>query len=382
MHTDLTRLILAVAAIVGLIGGTLWVLSPFFAAIVWATMVAVATWPLMLRVQSWLWGRRALAVAAMTLLMLLVFMVPVALAVATIVENAENIARWGKALATLELPPLPAWVAALPLVGGLLVEAWDSLRSVEAGHLVRMAAPFAGDAARWLGEGAGRTGLLLVHLLLTVLITAILYARGEQAARAVLALAQRLGAERAERAVRLAAAAIRAVALGVVLTALIQAAVAGIGLALAGIPFAALLTALAFILCIAQIGAGPVLIPAVIWLYWDGQTGWATFLLVWSAIVMTMDNLIRPLLIRSGADLPLLLIFAGVIGGLLSMGFVGLFVGPVLLAVTFMLFEAWTGLSDEHLPPARPADALPGASSASPPAPGGDATGGGASEAR
>jgi predicted PurR-regulated permease PerM len=363
MRTDLTRLILSVAAIVGLIGGTLWVLSPFFAAIVWATMIAVATWPLMLRVQSWLGGRRALAVAAMTILMLLVFMVPVALAVATIIENADNIARWARALATLELPPAPAWVKALPLVGGLLVEGWNGLRALETGHLVKMASPFAGDAARWLGEGAGKTGLLLVHLLLTVVITAVLYAQGEQAARSVLALARRLGAERAERAVRLAASAIRAVALGVVLTALIQAAVAGIGLAIAGIALAALLTAVTFILCIAQIGAWPVLIPAVIWLYWDGQTGWGTFLLVWSIVVLTMDNVIRPLLIRSGADLPLLLIFAGVIGGLLSMGFVGLFVGPVLLAVTFMLFEAWTGLSDEPLPPARPAE-RPGARAA------------------
>jgi predicted PurR-regulated permease PerM len=139
----------------------------------------------------------------------------------------------------------------------------------------------------------------------------------------------------------LSAQAIRGVALGVVVTALVQALIGGIALAIAHVPFAPVLTALMFMLAVAQIGAGPVMVVAVIWLYWTGSVGWGTFLLVVTVIVTTMDNFLRPLLIKKGADLPLLLIFAGVIGGLLGFGLIGIFVGPMVLAVTFTLLRAW-----------------------------------------
>ncbi|MCU0951157.1 MAG: AI-2E family transporter YdiK [Burkholderiaceae bacterium] len=348
MPFDLARLLLASLAIVGLMVASLWILSPFFTAIIWATMIVVACWPLMLRVQSMLHGRRALAVTAMTLLMLAVFIVPLLLAVNTIVENAATLVGWARMASTFEVPPPPAWVAAVPLAGGWLAEAWAGLREAGIESLIKSASPYAGRGAQWVAAQAGNLGLLLVHFLLTVIIAAVMFAQGENGATRVLALARRLGAERAEEAVRLAAAAIRGVALGVVVTALLQTLAAGIGLFIAGIPFAGLLTAVTLILCIAQIGAGLVMIPAVIWLFWSGDTSWGMFLAVWSVIVLTMDNFIRPFLIRKGADLPLLLIFAGVIGGLLSMGLVGLFVGPVVLAVTYRLFEAWAGL---YVPP-------------------------------
>jgi predicted PurR-regulated permease PerM len=116
---------------------------------------------------------------------------------------------------------------------------------------------------------------------------------------------------------------------------------AGIGLAVAGIPFAGALTVLVFVLCLAQLGAFLVLLPAVGWLYWQGQSGWATALLVWSIPVLVLDNFLRPVLIRRGADLPLLLILPGVIGGLIAFGVIGLFIGPVLIAVSYTLLVAW-----------------------------------------
>ncbi len=146
----------------------------------------------------------------------------------------------------------------------------------------------------------------------------------------------------------LAGQAIRGVALGVGVTALVQAGLGGIGLAIAGVPFAGLLTAVMLLLCIAQLGPMLVLIPAVVWLYWSGDTGWGTFLLVWSLVVGTMDNFLRPVLIKRGADLPLLLIFAGVIGGLLAFGLVGIFVGPVVLAVAYTLLGAWMDSGGSH----------------------------------
>lgn len=152
---------------------------------------------------------------------------------------------------------------------------------------------------------------------------------------------RRLAGARGERAVHLAGQAIRGVALGIVLVALGQAVLAGIGLAVAGVPFAVLLTALMFLFGVVQVGVVPVLVLAVAWLYWQGSSGWATALLVWTIFVGTIDNVIRPLLIQKGAQLPLLLVVAGVIGGLISFGLVGIFVGPVVLGVSYMLFEAW-----------------------------------------
>ena len=138
-------------------------------------------------------------------------------------------------------------------------------------------------------------GWLLVQFLLTVAIAAVMYARGERAADGLLRFSSRLAGEPGERVVRLAAQAIRGVALGVVVTAFVQAALGGIGLAAAGVPFAALLAAVAFVLGIAQLGPAPVLIPAVVWLYWQDATGAATALLLWTLVVLGLDNVLRPI---------------------------------------------------------------------------------------
>ena len=152
---------------------------------------------------------------------------------------------------------------------------------------------------------------------------------------------RRLAAERGESSVVLAGQAIRAVALGVGVTAVVQTVLGGIGLAVAGVPFAGFLSAVMLMLCIAQLGPALVLFPAVAWMYWTGESAWGTVLLVWSLVVSALDNVLRPVLIKRGADLPLLLIFAGVIGGMLGFGLIGIFVGPVVLAVTYTLLEAW-----------------------------------------
>lgn len=351
---DLLRTMLAVLAIGGLIAVSFWVLRPFLLATIWATMIVVATWPLMLRVQSTLHGKRVLAVAVMVLFLLLVFVLPVSLAVAALVENADVLAGWVKSLATFRLPAPPDWLAGLPLVGEKLATLWQDVAAGESDGLTARVAPYAGAATRWLFAQIGNVGIMSFHFLLTVLIAAIMFASGESAAVMVRRFGQRLAGEQGETAIKIAGGAIRGVALGVVVTALVQSVLGGIGLAVAGIPFASLLTAAMFLLCIAQLGPSLVLIPAVAWLYWKGDTVWATVLLVWCIPVVTLDNFLRPILIRRGLDLPLLLIFAGVIGGLIAFGLIGLFVGPVVLAVTYRLFLAWV---DEGLKEGNPGDA-------------------------
>jgi len=354
---DLTRTLFAVLAIGGLILATFWVLRPFLLATIWATMIVVATWPLMLRVQAFVRGKRWLAVTLMVLILLLVFVLPVALAVGALVENADVLAGWIKSLATLKLPPPPDWVAGLPFVGEKIAALWSEVAAGERDGLVARIAPYVGAATRWLLGQIGNVGVMSFHFLLTVLIAAIMYASGEHAATMVHRFGTRLAGDQGAAAVDIAGGAIRGVALGVVVTALVQSGLGGIGLAVVGIPFASLLTAVMFLLCIAQLGPSLVLVPAVAWLYWSGDTVWATVLLVWCIPVVTLDNFLRPILIRRGLDLPLLLIFAGVIGGLVAFGLVGLFVGPVVLAVTYRLLLAW--LDAGELKGERGADAAP-----------------------
>jgi predicted PurR-regulated permease PerM len=182
---------------------------------------------------------------------------------------------------------------------------------------------------------------MLLQFLLTTIVTAILMAKGELVRDSCFRFAERLGGQKGHDVAVLAAQTIRSVVLGVVLTALIQSAIGGTGLVVSGVPAAGLLTAVMFFLCLAQLGPLLVMLPAVGWLYWSGQNGVATVLLVISLVAGTLDNFVRPLLIKRGADLPLLLIFAGVLGGLLAFGVIGLFLGPVVLTVGHTLLAAW-----------------------------------------
>ena len=344
---DLTRTTLAVLVIFALLAWSFIILRPFLAAAIWATMIVVATWPLMLAVQARLWRRRAAAVTVMTVALLLVFLVPLALGIGTIVSHIDEIRDGAKLLADLRVPPPPDWVGALPFAGERLAAAWREIAADGGKEILAWIAPHAGTLLKWFGSQLGGLGVILLQFLLTVVIAVILYATGEQAAASVSRFGRRLAGERGDEAVRLATLAIRGVALGVVVTALAQSVLGGIGLALSGIPAAALLTAVMFMLCLAQLGPLLVLAPAVIWLYWTGDSVWGTALLVWTVLVSTLDNFLRPILNRQSADLPLLLIFAGVIGGLISLGVVGIFVGPVVLAVAYALFRAWIAEAPE-----------------------------------
>ena len=338
---DLTHTTLAVLFIGGLITAAFWILRPFLAALIWAAMIVVATWPLMLRVQRWLWGRRWLAIAVMIVVLLLVFVIPIALAANSIVTHADQIVGWAKSLGTLKLPPPPDWLQGLPFVGEKLASLWREYAATGMAELAAMLQPYTTGLLGWFAAQAGEFGLIGLQFLLTIVLAGILYAQGEDALSFVQRFGRRLAGERGAAVVVLAGQAIRAVALGVVVTALVQSVMGGIGLAIAGGAVCRGPDR-----CDVPAGGGPdrrrtVLACATLWMYWTGDTAWAIALLVWTIVVGSLDNILRPILIRQGADLPLLLIFAGVIGGLITFGLVGLFVGPVVLAVTYTLLDAW-----------------------------------------
>jgi len=338
---DLTHTTLAVLCIGGLIVAALWILRPFLAAMVWAVMIVVATWPLMLSAQRWLGGRRWLAIAVLIVALLLVFVIPFVLAVGSVVANAEQIVAWARSLGTLHLPPPPDWLEKLPYFGDDFAATWRDYADSSMPALAAKLQPYARELLTWFAARVGSFGLIGLQVLLALVLVGVLYTVGDEARSFAQRFGRRLAGERGAGAVTLAGQAVRAVALGVVVTALVQSVIGGIGLAIAGIPFAAILTALMFLLAVAQIGAAPVPACAAVWMYWTGETGWGTALLVLSIVVGSLDNILRPILIRQGADLPLLLIFAGVIGGLIAFGLIGIFVGPVVLAVAYTLLEAW-----------------------------------------
>jgi predicted PurR-regulated permease PerM len=340
-QSDLTRDTLAVVFLFVLIAASTWILLPFLTAVVWATMIVVATWPLLLMLQRWLLGRRWLAVTVMTLLLLAIFLLPFLFAIGAFIENYQEITAWTTSLATFTLPSPPDWLGKIPLVGARAASQWQQIAALSREELATRLSPYLSGVVRWVAAQIGGLGMLLGQIVLTVLISAVLYATGESAAAMALRFGARLAGEQGEQAIRLAGQAIYGVALGVVLTAFVHAVLAGIGLAVVGVPFAMMLTALMFFLAIVQVGVVPVLLSAVGWLYWTGDTTWGTVLLVWTLLVAPVDNILRPILIKKGADLPLLLIIVGVVGGLLAFGIIGLFVGPVVLAVAYTLFTAW-----------------------------------------
>lgn len=342
-RSDLAGTTFSVLVIVTLIGLTIWVLRPFLGATIWAAMIVIATWRVMLRLQGWLRGSRAAATATMTIALLLVVVIPLSLVIGTVVSNADGVIQWAATLRTFTMPAPPEWLARIPVIGEPIVDGWRRLANSRLADLASSAAPYVAAAILWIANTMRGVAFLLLQFLLTVGIAAVMYAKGEAAADALLRFGRRLAGDHGDRVIRLAGQAIRGVALGVVVTAVAQATLAGLGLTIAGIPFAPLLGAVTFVLCIAQIGPMPVLAPALVWLFWTGATERATLLLVSTLVVIAMDNFLRPVLMTKGANLPMLLMFTGVIGGLLAFGLIGIFVGPVVLAISYTLVGEWVG---------------------------------------
>ena len=342
-QNDFMRYVMLTVVIGLLIVISMWVLLPFFAAGVWSTMIVVATWPWFMKLDRKLGNRRYLSVTIMSVGMLAFLVAPLWLAITTIFKHSDQVVELLKALATDGFPAAPTWLISIPLIGQPLSDAWQAVAHSGLKSLLQeYVVPHLADTGRWFIGQVGGLGGVLIQFFLIVVLSAVMYAGGENAATQARQFGQRLGGEQGLNAIILSGNAIRGVALGVGVTAIIQTIISSVGLAIAGVPFVGLLTAVTLMLCIAQIGPILVLVPAIIWLFWQGdQTGWAIFLTIWGTITVNIDNFLRPALIKRGADLPFLLILLGVLGGLTSFGLIGIFLGPVVLAVTYTLTMSW-----------------------------------------
>jgi predicted PurR-regulated permease PerM len=181
----------------------------------------------------------------------------------------------------------------------------------------------------------------LLALALSVLIALFFFRDGESIARNLSAMVERVAGERGQRLLVLAGATVRGVVYGILGTALVQGVMAGIGFLIAGVPGAGMLALLTFFLSVVPVGPPLIWVPAMLWLFHQGSTGWALFMLVWGIGVSSVDNVVKPWLISQGSDMPFLLILFGVLGGALTFGFIGVFLGPTLLAVGYRLVSEW-----------------------------------------
>ena len=328
------------ACVAALLWGTLAVLRPFLPAILWASIIVIATWPIMLRAQRHFGGRRSLAVAAMSTGLLVAIVAPVALLLGTLVTRLPELRDLGGRILAGPWPGPPPWVARLPF-GTQLTAEWQQAVAQSPDHWTEAVKPYLGTMALWLSQHVGTIGSITLEFVLTLALVVMFYLHGETLATFAKRLARRVGGARAEEGAVLAGQAMRAIAAGVVVTALVQSVLSGLGLWVVGIPAPGVLTSVMFMLCVMQIGPLPVLVPAAVWLIFQQRIGWGITLVVWALLMAVGDAFLRPWLIQRGAKLPFMLVLGGVVGGLLAFGVAGIFVGPILLAVVKRLMERW-----------------------------------------
>lgn len=336
---DLSQFILSLIFIITISVTSFLIIKPFILGFSWASMIVIATWPLMLKMQKFLGGKRLIAVISMIITLLLLFIVPIVFLVNSLIKTSIPLIHWFRSN-TLEFPEL-IWLQDIPIIGKKIFISYQELLDSDGGELIREVRPYMGRTTEFFIIQAKNFGLFLMHLTLMLLFSVLLYWNGEKISNSIRQFASRLSSKNGDAIILLAVQAVRAVALGVVVTALIQAVLSGIGLLISGVPYWTLLMILIVFSCLIQLGPLPVLIPSVIWLYWNSNTTWGTMLLVWSCFVFILDNILRPFFIRIGSDFPTFLILLGVIGGLIAFGMIGLFVGPVVLVILYRLIISW-----------------------------------------
>jgi predicted PurR-regulated permease PerM len=335
-----------VATIVVLVIGCLWVLQPFLAAILFASAVVISSWPAYLMLLRRMHGRRTLAALTMTITLTLLVIVPLALVAYNLADNVgQAYEQITAALRQGQLLP-PSWVRDVPLAGPSLDKYLRELMSSR-DNMMDFAQRMINPARHYLLTGGLMLGTGVVQMSLAAFISFFLYRDGATLSRVSTEMIRKLMGEGGDGVVDIVSQTVRGVMYGLLGTALAQALVAAIGFAIAGVPAVPLLSVLVFVASIAPIGPPVVWGGAALWLFTQGQVGWGVFMLVWGALLISsVDNVVRPMLISRGSDLPFLLTLLGVLGGVIAFGFVGMFIGPTLLAVGYSFISGWTGKAD------------------------------------
>jgi predicted PurR-regulated permease PerM len=321
-----------------------WIARPLLGVLAWGALVAIALAPIH-RMLARNFGNRPKVAATLLVLVLMALVIfPLSFVPAAIESAADGIARITNNWTELKLPPPPAWVGDLPLFGRRLAERWTAVSNSE--ELLRGVKPFLGPAFQWLAAQGASLGLAILEILVAIILVGVFLTTETGLTSTFHKIANRLGGESAEHLLEVAVRTVRSVAQGVIGTAIIQGFLSGIGFLIAGIPFAIALGVLSFGTAMLQIGTWLVWIPVATWLFYQGETGWALFTSLLGVIINVLDNVIKPLLIGRGAGVPIWVIFIGVIGGLLTIGFIGIFIGPLVMAAGYSIVMGWLSEND------------------------------------
>jgi len=318
------------------------IVRPFLIPVVWGVIIAVAVHPNYLWMQRMLGGRRTLAALLFVALALVLLITPTVLLSDTLVTGVTGLAR-SLSEGRLSIPMPPESVASWPLIGPPLDKFWRMASANLAGALGEIT-PQLKVLARWLLSAAAGAGLGILQFILAIIIAGVILHHGESGTRVSYAIARRLAEEHGAGFIDLARATIRSVSRGILGVALLQSILAGLGFLAAGVPGAGLWAFLCLLLSVIQIGIFPVTLPVVIYVFATGDTTAAVIFLIWNLLVGTLDNVLKPLLLGRGVNVPMAVIFVGAIGGFLASGIIGLFIGAVILVLGYELLLDWLEL--------------------------------------
>jgi predicted PurR-regulated permease PerM len=334
--------IAVIAMLVILAVGCFAVLQPFMSALLWALVLSFSTWPLRTWLVRRLNGRRTLAATLMTLLVAATFILPLAAAGTGLADSVAKVAGMVAVLLEEGLPGPAAWVADVPVIGPQLTDRWLELERLGTDWTSELQ-PYIDTGRDWLLSIGLRLGDAILQVSLGVLVAFFFFRDGAEGARRLSTAIERLAGHRAQRLVAVAGGTVRSVVYGVIGTALAQATLQAVGLWLAGVPAPFFLGFLTFFLAFVPVGPPLIWLPAAAWLLYKGAFGWGLFLAGWGFFVVSgIDNVLRPYLISRGTNLPWILVFLGVLGGAMAFGFLGVFLGPTLLSVGYVLLQEWS----------------------------------------
>lgn len=312
---------------------------PFIPTIVWGIIIAVAIHPGYIRLKSALGGRDRLAATLITLFALIILLVPTYLLSESLISSVQKYSAQLRDGA-LSVPPPSESIRSWPVIGEPLYESWN-LASNNLGDALGKMTPKLKEYGISLLSTVANTGVAILMFVVSIIIAGVLLANDAGGGQVARALARRLAGEQGTNVVELAMATVRSVALGILGVALIQTLLAGLGFLIVGLPGAGLWAFAVLILAVVQLPTIIVMGPIIVYVFTTSSTTTAVVFAIWSILVGISDTFLKPFLMGRGVDVPMLVIFIGAIGGFITSGIIGLFVGAIVLALGYKLFVLW-----------------------------------------
>lgn len=340
--------IVGITAILFLGVGCFVVLRPFTSALLWAAILCFSTWPLYLWLERVFKGKRTIAALLMTLLMALILVAPFMIVGFSLADNVTRAISTIRELLSEGAPDPPSWIGQLPIVGEVVEKSWREIAH-NSDKSIETLKSFIGRSRGWLLDRSLNLGQGILQLSLSVLIAFFFYRDGSTVVANINNVIHHIVGDRTQHLLDVVGGTIKGVVYGILGTAIAQGILASLGFWLTGVPAPLLLGLITFFLSLLPIGPPFVWIPATIWLFYNHHPYLGVFMGLWGVgVVSSVDNFLKPYIISRGSNLPFVLVFLGVLGGVIAFGFLGVFLGPTLLAVGYSVVLEWSSEKAEN----------------------------------